>query len=118
MSLKNVKEKTEALNVIFEGERNMKIVSLQNMLSIMGIAVTLIFGLPATCETVKIIDEFLFASIQIPEELITRYSLIIWLLLLLLLIAFVILKSKFSFNKVRQIRHRVASFFKAIGKKF
>lgn len=115
---KNVKEKTEALNVIFEGERNMKIVSLQNMLSIMGIAVTLIFGLPATCETVKIINEFLFASIQIPEELITRYSLIIWLLLLLLLIAFVILKSKFSFNKVRQIRHRVASFFKAIGKKF
>lgn len=113
---KNIKEKMDAINSIFEGERNRRIISLQNTLSFIGIAVTLIFGLPAICETLKMINRLIFNGSQIPENVGIFYSLIIWIILLFLLVAAIFLKSEFP-HKLKKAYRCLISYLKRIGKR-
>lgn len=92
---KNVKDRTNALNNILEEEQANRTLQLQNVLSIVGLIFTIIFGLPAINETLTLIRNLcFFITTDIPFISIENTSFAIWLLTSIGMLIFVLSKSK------------------------
>lgn len=92
---RNVQEKAGALNNILEEKRNRKIVAFQNLLSVMGVVATIMFGLPAISDTLKLLLGVDGETDPDFVRLVDGYSIKVWVVLLVVLLSIVILKSEF-----------------------
>ncbi|MBQ8539234.1 MAG: hypothetical protein IJ433_06245 [Ruminococcus sp.] len=92
----NVGERMEAINCIVENNKNRKIEQLQNIISILGLVITIVFGLPAINDTLSLIRELCaFIENDIPYLTIDNCSFSIWLTFSIGLPLFLWFKSKF-----------------------
>lgn len=92
---KNVEDRMNALNCILEEEQSKRTLQLQNVLSIVGLIFTIIFGLPAINETLMHIRKLcFFIADDLPVLSIDNVSFVIWIILSLGMCVFVFCKSK------------------------
>lgn len=83
LNTKDTNEKMNAMDAIITENRATKNLKFQNFLSIGGVLLTIIFGLPAIYETATILKKCLFPRIDIPIITIENTSIVIWVLLVI-----------------------------------
>ena len=83
LNTKDTNEKMNAMDAIITENRATKNLKFQNFLSIGGVLLTIIFGLPAIYETATILKKCLFPRIDIPIITIENSSIVIWVLLVI-----------------------------------
>ena len=94
---KNVEERMHAINCIVEDIKTKKIEHFQTIISILGLAITIVFGLPAINDTLSLIRTLCcFIDNNIPYLTISNCSFLIWLLISLGLPLCLWIKSKRS----------------------
>ena len=92
---KNVEDRMNALNNILEEEQSNRTLQLQNVVSVVGLIFTFIFGLPAINETLTHIRNlFSFITSDIPFISIEKLSFTIWFIMSLGMCIFVFYKLK------------------------
>ena len=94
---KSVEERMHAINCIVEDIKTKKIEHFQTIISILGLAITIMFGLPAINDTLSLIRTLCcFIDNNIPYLTISNCSFLIWLLISLGLPLCLWIKSKRS----------------------
>ncbi len=95
---KNTLEKMNAIDNIINDEKEQRNSSLQNIISILGLLFTGVFGLPAINETLGLIRNICtFIRYDIPYLTVNNCSIILWIVLLIVL-------SLMLFSKLHQFK--------------
>ena len=87
-----------SIDTIITEKRARKNLSFQNFLAVGGLLLTAVFGLPAIFETVTFLKGFFIPNIDIPIISIENFSIISWLVLLLLIFIKIIINEFFDNN--------------------
>lgn len=97
---KIVNEKMQAIDRLLKDEESQRYEKLQNFLSISGLIMALVFGLPAIYETFKIIRGIcVFIPYDIPILTITNTSVGVWIILIIALVFNILCSRKVSRKK-------------------
>lgn len=95
LDMKNTEDRMCALNNILEEEKSARTLQLQNVVSVVGLIFTIIFGLPSINETLSYIRNLcFFIERDIPFVSIENISFTIWCLTIIGLSFFTFYKSK------------------------
>ena len=90
-----IEEKIEAINEIIRDEENQRDSNFQNFLSISGVVLALVFGLPAIQDTLSIIRPLVFfIKGDIPYVSIANASFFIWSVSTFFLVHYILKKQK------------------------
>lgn len=101
---KNTIEKMNAIDNIINGEKEQRNASLQNVISVLGLLFTGVFGLPAINETLGLIRNVCtFIKYDIPYLTVNNCSIVIWSVLLVVLI-FMLFSKLYRLKKIKHIK--------------
>lgn len=101
---KNTIEKMDAIDSIINGEKEQRNSSLQNIISVLGLLFTGVFGLPAINETLSLIRNICtFIRYDIPYLTVNNCSIVIWSALLVVL-SFMLFSKLYRLKKIKHIR--------------
>lgn len=103
LDVKNEESKIGALNNILEEEQAERMLLFQNVISIVGLIFTLIFGLPSINETLTYIRKLChFINHDIPYITVENCSFFIWCLMIIAILIFI-----FGMSNARRKRNQL-----------